>query len=535
MFRPGNKDVQKTLFDQDQSFPDYVIDMLKKSWADDFYRIIFSQINEERFSVLYSQRASRPNKAVNILVSLLILKQQNMLSDEELIGSIYFDYRFQYALGLDSDLDKERLCVNTLSNFRCRLVEHELQTGEDLLQQEMESLAEKMAEFISLNKSMARMDSTMLDSSCKKMTRIELIYTVVRNVVRQLSKIPGVEIPESFLTYLEKGHKNKVIYKTKTTEEESKLESLIRQAHELYEWVQDQATGLDTDAFQHLARLLEEQTVETEAGVVVPIEGKAISSRSLQNPSDPDATFRSKSGKKHIGNSLNLVEVYDPEKEVGLIMHADLKENTHSDAQFGEDFVKDHPLANEIDTLSVDGAYYRQETVKYADEKDLELNFSQMTGKPVSDDYIGVDKFEIDSETNKILSCPQGHEPTFSIYDAEKEIYTAKFYKEHCAACPLLEHCQVKEQTKAYHVSFSKNKRRTDQTRSTIGTDRHQQLSNFRAGVEGVPSVLKRAYQLENLPVRGQVRPKIWIYTSIIAQNFKRCTKYLQKMVPATV
>src|SRR5690625_1479846 len=124
----------------------------------------------------------------------------------------------------------------------------------------MESLAEKMAEFISLNKSMARMDSTMLDSSCKKMTRIELIYTVVRNVVRQLSKIPGVEIPESFLTYLEKGHKNKVIYKTKTTEEESKLESLIRQAHELYEWVQDQATGLDTDAFQHLARLLEEQT-----------------------------------------------------------------------------------------------------------------------------------------------------------------------------------------------------------------------------------------------------------------------------------
>src|SRR5690625_3480329 len=170
-------------------------------------------------------------------------------------------------------------------------------------------------------------------------------------------------------------------------------------------------------------------------------------------------------------------------------MHAELKENTYSDAQFGEDFVKDHPLSNEIDTLAVDGAYFRQETVKHAEEKDLEINFSQMTGRSVSDDYIGVDQFEIDLETGKITRCPQGHEPTFSIYDAEKEVYTAKFYKEHCQHCPLLNHCQVKEQKKAYHVSFSENKRRTDQTRAKIGTKRHQALTNFRAGDKGVPSV----------------------------------------------
>ncbi|SDJ22270.1 transposase [Natribacillus halophilus] len=216
-------------------------------------------------------------------------------------------------------------------------------------------------------------------------------------------------------------------------------------------------------------------------------------------------------------------------------MHADLKENTHSDAQFGEDFVKEHPLADEIDTLAVDGAYYRQETVKHADGKDLEINFSKMTGGPVSDDYIGVDQFEIDPETGEITRCPQGYEPTFAIYDAEKEIYTAKFYKDHCEQCPLLNQCQVKEQKKAYHVSFSETKRRTDQTRAKIGTKRHQDLSNFQASVEGVPSVLKWAYRLEDLPVRGRVRPKIWLYASIIAQNFKRCTKHLKKMAPATI
>ncbi len=156
-------------------------------------------------------------------------------------------------------------------------------------------------------------------------------------------------------------------------------------------------------------------------------------------------------------------------------MHANLKENTYSDAQFGEDFVKDHPLANEIVTLAVDGAYYQQEIVKHAGEKDLEINFSQLTGRSVSEDYIGVNQFEIDPETHEITRCPQGYEPTFSIYDSKKEMYTAKFYKEHCQQCPLLVHCQVKEQKKAFHISFSENKRRTDQTRATSGTERHQQ------------------------------------------------------------
>src|SRR5699024_2815663 len=133
---------------------------------------------------------------------------------------------------------RERLCVNTLSNFRCRLVEHELQTGENLLQQEMESLAEKMAEFLSLNKSMARMDSTMIDSSCKKMTRIELIYTVILNMVIKVINVSVLVIPELFSPYLKKGHKNETISNTKSTEASSKLESLIQQAHELYEWVQ---------------------------------------------------------------------------------------------------------------------------------------------------------------------------------------------------------------------------------------------------------------------------------------------------------
>jgi len=63
-----------------------------------------------------------------------------------------------------------------------------------------------------------------------------------------------------------------------------------------------------------------------------------------------------------------------------------------------------------------------------------------MTGRSVSDDYIDVDQFELDPETHKITRCPQGYEPTLSIFDSVKKIYTAKFYKE---------------QKEAYHISFT--------------------------------------------------------------------------------
>ncbi|PDX99220.1 hypothetical protein COM13_18905 [Bacillus pseudomycoides] len=51
---------------------------------------------------------------------------------------------------------------------------------------------------------MARMDSNMTDSSCENMTRIELVYTMIRNMVRELSKMMDLEIPESYLGTLKK-------------------------------------------------------------------------------------------------------------------------------------------------------------------------------------------------------------------------------------------------------------------------------------------------------------------------------------------
>lgn len=73
--------------------------MIRKSWCKNFADIVFPAINEERFSVRYSENhAARPNTPVNFIVGSLMLKENNGLTDEELVESICCDVRYQYAL-----------------------------------------------------------------------------------------------------------------------------------------------------------------------------------------------------------------------------------------------------------------------------------------------------------------------------------------------------------------------------------------------------------------------------------------------------
>lgn len=63
-----------------------------------------------------------------------------------------------------------------------------------------------------------------------------------------------------------------------------------------------------------------------------------------------------------------------------------------------------------------------------------------------------------------------------------------------------------------------------------MNSERHQPLSNFKAGVEGIVSALRRGFKMDDIPVLGLVRSKIWVHTKIIACNFKMATKYRAEM-----
>ena len=169
---------QISLTDPINNNPKYLKDILEKSWNNGFQKHMLPNINEERFSVIYSANyISRPNSPVNIIIVFLILKEIFQLSDEELIGSLHFDIRYQYVLRTTS-YEKKPISINTLINFRNRLVEYEKSTGIDLIQIEVESQADYIAKFLKVDNKKVRMDSLMVSSSCKKSTRLESVYNV---------------------------------------------------------------------------------------------------------------------------------------------------------------------------------------------------------------------------------------------------------------------------------------------------------------------------------------------------------------------
>lgn len=522
MFRK-NTSQQLNLDDPTINLPKYLRKNLEKSWATPFNKYIFFNINEERFEVLYSNEVSRPNTPVNVLVGLLILKENFGLSDEEIIGCLHFDMRFQFALGTTS-YEKQPVSINTLYNFRTRILEYEKKTGKDLIKEEIESLAAHIETEMNLDGKMLRMDSMMISSSCKKLSRIELVYTVNLNLIKVLNKINPQLVPEELKCYLEQGHKNETIYRTRDKDAETKLEWLLGHSMILKEVCSSyDAEIIQSEAFQLLNRLLEEQVELNENGKTVPKTGKDLNSEILQNPSDPDATYREKySG--NVGYVANLVESFN--EDGGVITHYDLKPNTYSDVKFCEDLIDTLGETSDVNVL-VDGAYYSYELDEKAKKQGIMLKPGQLVGKAPAQDKLPYSSFEVDEETQKITSCPNKETPQISY--SGKNSYIAKFKDEQCEKCPLRNQCPAKKEKKGYSVRFSSKSYSNSKVRENLQTKEYIKLTDKRAGVEGIPSVIRRKYKVDAMPVRGLLRSKILFSFKIGAYNFNKLLKYLKK------
>ena len=92
---------------------------------------------------------------------------------------------------------------------------------------------------------------------------------------------------------------------------------------------------------------------------------KKIAPNSLQNPTDPDASYRKKGKQKHVGYTANMLEKFDDNNR--MITGYDLQKNTYSDQKFAEDTICKLPV--EKVTALVDGAYYSEEIAKKAKAK----------------------------------------------------------------------------------------------------------------------------------------------------------------------
>ena len=354
-----------------------------------------------------------------------------------------------------------------------------------------------------------RIDSAMVSSGCKKMGRLELIYTCLSNLVKALVESgESGALPEHLLRYAEDSNKNSVCYRMTQDEVMPRLEAVTADALLVHELAGELQGGFDE--YHMLGRMLGDQT---EGGKLKP--NKKVGPDSLQNPSDEDATFRRKGGKGYQGYVVNLVE--DCGELGNIITQYDYAVNLRSDIDFGAEVIEKLGPQEERIVAVTDGAYASDENFQAAAENNMVLVATNLTGQKPPEI---INDFQIENGT--IQSCPAGHAPVDCEYREDKELYRAHFDKTTCENCRHREACPVILQKKTALIKLTQSAINRAAYAEKLTTEEYKSYARKRNGVEGVPSVLRRRYGIDRMPVRGLVRSKMWMGFKIGAINIKR-------------
>ena len=172
--------------------------------------------------------------------------------------------------------------------------------------------------------------------------------------------------------------------------------------------------------------------------------------------------------------------------------------------------------------LVTDGAYSREENSRLALKHNLKLVTTNLSGRKPHEIYADF----IFSEDGKILlQCINGCAPEQCTYDPGNQRSAAYFKAEDCRSCPYRDLCKPRfSKTRAYkEVSWKAVERAKQQ--QYMKTEEFRQYARFRNGVEAIPSILRRRYNVDKIPTHGKNRTRLYFGFKIAALNFQGTNK----------
>ena len=518
MFRPNTSHDQKSLFESTQWMDKRIRAKLEKSWAPLFYEHVFCNIDEEPFSVLYSN-IGRPNFPVNIILSLEYIKHIRDCNDLELMDSFSFDYLVNYAVGIRT-IGELNLAERTLYYFRERLYDYCLENPgqDDLLFGQFLSLLKVFAEKAGISFSEQRTDTTYFMSNIKKAGRMSLAYDVLTKAVKA---IPTELLTEELAESLESKFKTDVLYRAKTEEYDSKLTMLLTLCNKALLILESLPDKRDSEEARIAKRFLAEQSVMSENGNLSAKPNKEISSGSLQSAYDEGATFRRKGNENHVGYKLEISETCGEDNPFQLITDYVVNSNNVSDSEMLEGRLEQIKENTGCTDMYLDGGFHSESVHKTAEENGIDIHLTNMTGtKPTV--KMPASEFEIDEDTKLITKCPGGHTPIRAAVSNSQT--SAHFAHEDCGSCALRDQCYSKEQAKDCVVRISLKAIDASNEREKINAEIAENTSK-RAGIEGTNSALKQKGQ-DKLSVRGKEKCNVVTGLKVTVQNIKRFIKF---------
>jgi hypothetical protein len=450
----------------------------------------------------YQWAMGRPTKELYAMLGVMILQQMHDLTDEETIHQYGFNIEWHYALDITDDSDAASyLCAKTLWAMR------HLLTEQNLYGVLFESVTDRLAKVFSVDTSRQRYDSVHLFSNMRHLGRIGLFVATIRKFLvnlkrhqRALLDALGQEWTNRYLT--KQGQA--VFSMVKPTESVRTLEVLGNDLFFLVEQFKSNPHVTGMSSYQLLVRLLREQCrVEQDPeakGPMVSIKpNKEVPSDSLQNPSDPDASYDGHKGK---GYQMQVAETYsrdETKKPLSLITEVIAEPAHHSDAEALIPLIEaTQERGFGPEQVLADSLYGGDDNCQKARECSVEV-ISPVIGRPHESELTLAD-FTWDDE-GSVRACPQGHVAVKVKHKKGK--HTAIFAPEVCTVCPRINDCPVKAGKKGSYLHYDEKALRLAKRRAYEKTPAFQELYRFRAGIEGTMSQLDRKTGLKHLRVRG--------------------------------
>jgi hypothetical protein len=527
MFRKNNKHQQPALISAASELPEKQRKRLENSWAGTFYPEFFCRIDEAAFAVLYSEKASRPNVPVNVLVGLEALKSGFGWSDEELYENYCYNLQVRYALGYDR-LGEGDFEIRTLYYFRERLSKYNIEQGVNLLEQAFEQITDAQIVALKVRTGMQRMDSTQIASNIVSASRLQLLVEAVQRVERILSEADKVRLADLFAPYT---HERAGHYTYRIKGQEAVQEHLQKIGQAIYTLLQELQGVYAAEApYQVLARLFAENfhLVESRAR---PKENREISSGCLQSVDDLEATYRTKGNAHYKGYVANLTETCHPQNELQLITKVQVAANNVDDDQLLAAALPDLQARTDLDTLITDGGFGGQASDQALQDQEVTHIQTAIRGAQPDPDKFSLSDFDLQQDEKghpSTLTCPLGQ--TVPVTAGRTTGWKARFETAICATCPfqLEGRCRTQAQKRkpGYLLTFTTKQIRAAQRRKVylahLG-DSH----NLRSAVEATVRSVKHPFPAGKLPVRGQFRVTCMMIASAAMTNVLRIQRFL--------
>jgi len=516
MFKQNN---QPKLFTFENELDEHQRKLLNQTREKWFYHLIFRSINERDFKPLFSEKDSRPNAPVNVLVSAIILKEIKGWSYNELIDNVIFDLRTKAALGL-SDIGERPFSRATIFNFQNRIQTYEKKMGINLIELVFNNLTTDQIKKLEVKTNIQRSDSTLIGSNIRNYSRIQLLIEVLLRLYRILTEEDQQLFSDQINDYRQKGSE-KYVYALKSADLPHELEKLGKLYKQLYDELQSKYS--DRDEWQIFQCVFREHFIVTQEKTTAR-PSELLDSDSLQSPDDRDAAYRNKRGEKVKGYTYNVTETAHPDNSLQLISDVTTAPCNKDDSTILNERIglikKKTPDLEEIHT---DGGYGSEEIDRTMEQEKILHVTTAVKGRESQIQKI-IEKPREDSGTYKV-SCPFQTVESAPTKKKNKAVFDIQI----CNNCKFKDQCGIYKQHGRFyftHEDYLRNRRNRNIDKIPL------KRRKIRPNVEATIREITIKAPGNKLKVRGMFKASLFAFAVAIGINFGRIYRYIRANYP---